>query len=41
MNDMFNDLLIKNISNDIRAKSNSVTSSRASSNSSTSRDSPW
>lgn len=41
MNDLFNDLLIKNISSDIREKSNSVGSSLASSSSSTSRDSPW
>eukprot|EP00795_Rhopilema_esculentum_P009272 gene9272-16965_t len=41
MNDMFNDLLIKNITNDVREKSSSVSSSQASSTSSSSKDSPW
>lgn len=41
MNDMFNDLLLKNISNDMREKSSSVANSQASSNSSSSRESPW
>ena len=41
MNNMFNDLVIKKLSGDVREKSNSAESSQASSNSSTSRDSPW
>jgi len=41
MNNMFNDLVIKKLSGDVREKSNSAESSQASSNSSTSKDSPW